>query len=381
MPCSRRWRALAPVLAFAVAVPVAPATPAPVTIEHDAVDCIVAGRYPQMGACVAPSDRVGRAQIHFRAGDSGPWYAVDMYAGGACLEGVLPKPLATAGTVEYFVDVIDRTFNETRRPERAPDTPITARVVAKEADCQPMRQMARFVSRTSPVVVRLARDASGRAIDAAGAQAVGTGTPAGFSPDGVVVAGPDTTSAPSSRQTTTTATTAAKGGGIAGLSTGALVAIGAGVVGAGVAVAAAAGGGGSDANGSTSGTASNLSGRWTGTTTRAITSNGIAVQTCTEPITLDLTQSGQALSGTITSGTASCTLAVAIPGLGTISSPGGSAPVSGTVAGSQVQFTFGANANCPPYEVTGAVAGSTITGGLRYACANVTETGTLTVSR
>src|SRR4051794_28784628 len=107
--------ALISVLSFLLAAPAPLATPAaaqnapgpPVSIAHDDVACIVAGQYPRLEACVAPPDRIGRAQIQFRANEAGLWYAVDLAPGQQCLSGVLPKPLRTTKSIEYFVNVID----------------------------------------------------------------------------------------------------------------------------------------------------------------------------------------------------------------------------------------------------------------------------------
>ena len=169
--------ALTAVLSVALAAPSPLAPPAAaqsaaspvVTIAHDDVACVVAGQYPRLEACVAPPERIGRAQVQFRANETGLWYAVDLAPGPGCLSGLLPKPLATARSIEYFVNVIDRSFNEARRPERAPDTPYRARVVAREADCRELGRMAAWAARSGgPIVVSVARDAAGHPL-AAGA--------------------------------------------------------------------------------------------------------------------------------------------------------------------------------------------------------------------
>jgi hypothetical protein len=340
-----------------------------VSIAHDEVACLVAGLHPRMDACIAPPDRVGRAQIQFRANDAGLWYAVDLAPGQSCLSAVLPRPLATTRTVEYFVNVIDRSFTESRRPERAPEQPYHARVVARESDCHEMRKAGAFMMQApGPVAVMIARDASGKALEAAAAQALGAPLPPGFSPEGVTVS----TMRPGAGGG---AARAAAGGGIG---IGVIAGVGAAVLAGGV-LLATKGGDGED-GGSTPANAS-LSGRWVGTTNRTVTNNGSLINTCTEEMTLDAQQAGTSLTGTLTTGTATCT--ASIPGLPPLvtTPPGGTAPITGTVTGSQVQFSFTTSSNCPPSQFTGTVSGNTLTGTIRYACLNVTETTNWTAQR
>ena len=43
-----------------------------VAIEHSPVKCIVAGKYPRLNACFAPSSRLARARVYFRVADGPP---------------------------------------------------------------------------------------------------------------------------------------------------------------------------------------------------------------------------------------------------------------------------------------------------------------------
>src|SRR5688500_5094578 len=151
-PRSRRHRAIALVLpifvAFSGAGSTSSAAPdAPVRIAHDGLSCVVAGRQPKLNACVTPADRVGRAQIHFRANDKGPWYAVDLAPGQPCPTAILPRPLPATRSVQYFVNVVDRAFAEARRPDAAPGSPYRMRVVKDEAGCDEMRKVDRKSTR------------------------------------------------------------------------------------------------------------------------------------------------------------------------------------------------------------------------------------------
>jgi len=154
--------------------------------------------------------------------------------------------------------------------------------------------------------------------------------------------------------------------------------VGAAVLAGGV-LLATKGGDGEDGGSTPAGPS--LSGRWVGTTNRSVASNGTVVNTCTEEMTLDAQQAGTTLTGTLTTGTATCT--ATIPGLPPVvtNPPGGSVPIAGTVSGSQVQFSFTTTSNCPPSQFTGTVSGTTLTGTIRYTCLNVTETTNWTAQR
>src|SRR5258708_14636293 len=63
------------------------------TIDHKAIGCIVAEKYPKMNACFSPATQVARARVYFRAEEGPPnWYYVERTADAACHAGVLPKP-------------------------------------------------------------------------------------------------------------------------------------------------------------------------------------------------------------------------------------------------------------------------------------------------
>ena len=143
-------------------------------IEHRAVSCIVAGVFPRLDACFAPSEDLSRARVHFRADGTPHWYFVDMVAAGGCRSVLLPKPLPTTSAIDYYVSALGRTFDETRTSEYTP------RVVAREGDC-----------RDNLLVAGSAGSATVLLGAAAGAPAV----PAGFAPEGIVAAPPSPGSA------------------------------------------------------------------------------------------------------------------------------------------------------------------------------------------
>ena len=161
----------------------------PVQIQHQDVTCVVAGQYPEIDACLEPVEGVARARVYFRAAQTAEWYYVEMKREQECFRGTLPRPRSSAGGVDYYVSATDREFAETRTAEYAPS------VVDEESDCD--GAVAPYVGTASVVVGALS----------------GTAVPAGF-----------------------------VGGGVLGLglSTTAVVAIGAGVAG-GAAIAASGG--------------------------------------------------------------------------------------------------------------------------------------------
>jgi hypothetical protein len=132
----------------------APLGAEPVAIQHDAVSCVVAGRYPQIDACFDPADRLARARVYFRGDEAGDWYYVDMKPEGACFRGTLPRPRRSLQHVDYYVEATDREFAESRTAEFRPA------VVKAEVDCHGL--VAPFVSSATVVVGAL----SGAAVPA-----------------------------------------------------------------------------------------------------------------------------------------------------------------------------------------------------------------------
>src|SRR3989442_14563524 len=130
---------------------------------------------------------------------------------GPCYSAVLPKPKPQIKGFEYFVDVIDKGFAETHKPDRAPEQSFAPRVVKKQQDCDPARKVAAFLARLArPVVVGRAPDSSGNLLDAAAAKLLeGKALLTGFSSDGVVVS--STGAAPGTSAGTSTAGGSAAG--------------------------------------------------------------------------------------------------------------------------------------------------------------------------
>ena len=331
----------------------------PVAIGHEDVSCVIAGRHPQLDACLTPAAAVGRARIHFRAG-RGAWYAVDLKPQGQCFRALLPRPLPTTPSFEYYVDVLDRGFAESRRPERAPDIAYTARVVRAEGECERDKRVAAWAAEAgSPIVVSAASGAP--VAGAAGAPIV----PFGFSPEGVVAG------APVAEAGQPSPSKASQGGKtIAGVGVTTAAIVGGALVVGGVAVAAS-GGDDSGSGGSGNGGGGNgggggqvdLTGNWSGPWTTTISSAGIPPVTCTQDIALNVRHSGSTISGTGMSGGAQCQ---GVPG-GVAG--GGSGTFSGTASNGQIAFTipFG-DASCPPFPYVGTYTANAMNGTMNSTC-------------
>ena len=107
-----------------------------ISIAHDSVGCVVAGRHPRFEACLTPAEAVGRAQVQFRA-SNGPWYYVNMKPDGACYSALLPKPKKETPSFHYYLSVVDRSFSAVQKPDSAPGESFSTRLVASEGDCDP----------------------------------------------------------------------------------------------------------------------------------------------------------------------------------------------------------------------------------------------------
>ena len=120
-----------PLLALCLLLPV-PLAAQTLGIDHRPVGCMVAGKYPRLNACFAPTSQVARARLYFRASASGSnWYYVEMKSDSPCHAGVLPRPKREliGQDVEYYVEASDRGFASARTEE------YRSRVVEKAAEC------------------------------------------------------------------------------------------------------------------------------------------------------------------------------------------------------------------------------------------------------
>jgi len=178
------------------------------SIEHQAVGCAVAEKYPRLEARFAPADGVATARVLFQTENAQQWYAVAMKADGAAFSGVLPKPKKSLKAFRYYIEVTDKTLATSRTAD------YTTNVVAGSSECK--GKMMAVALGSASVLLQVP----------AGAAAL----PAGFASTGVVAAG----------SSSAVAATGATAGGGGGLGTGAIAGIvaGAGAVAAGAVVVA-----------------------------------------------------------------------------------------------------------------------------------------------
>jgi len=316
-----------------------------VTIRHEGLSCVVAETFVHLEADFTPSG-VGRARAYFRAEGTPSWYYVEMKPEAGAFHATLPKPRKTVKRIDYYIEAVAAGFQEARTTEFEPE------VVADGASCSRKGAVA-ALGEGARLVVR----------GPAGAPAV----PPGFLGAGIV-AEPEPSGS----------SAASHGSG----KTIALVAGGAAVVG-GVALAVAGGGGGSSSTGSSSSGSNDtsstpttrttsLTATWIGTGADGfVTSRSALGSTCQSAsnVTMPLTQSGGAVSGTCTAVTRSASPA----GCDTI---GGSdaGNVSGSVSGSNVTLTW--QFRDKTWRLVGTVSGSRMSGTLTGTSADGIDTWT-----
>jgi hypothetical protein len=133
-------------LVLALACPAA-ARAQGLTIDHEKVDCLVAGKHPRMAACFAPSSQLARGRVYFRPQDVTSWYYVEMKSVGPCHEGVLPRPSPQllGKQVVYYVEGADKAYSVGRTDEFA------TTVVRTAEECQ-TRVVAPLAGSTSVTV-------------------------------------------------------------------------------------------------------------------------------------------------------------------------------------------------------------------------------------
>ena len=142
-----------------------------VSIDHQGVGCVVAGKFPRFDARLDPSADVARARLNFRPEGGAHWYYVEMKPEAGVFHGVLPKPQKSLHRFSYYIDVTDRAFHASRTAEFVPE------VASGPAACGREKVLAASLAKAR-VLVHAPEGV-------AGAPAL----PAGFATEGVVSAG------------------------------------------------------------------------------------------------------------------------------------------------------------------------------------------------
>jgi hypothetical protein len=111
-------------------VAVTPALAQTVSIDHAAVGCVVAERFPRLEARFVPGDAVAKAKVLFQPEGARHWYAVGMKSEGTAFSGILPKPKKSLKGYRYYIEVTDRSAGVSRTPEyttAVADGPVACR--------------------------------------------------------------------------------------------------------------------------------------------------------------------------------------------------------------------------------------------------------------
>jgi hypothetical protein len=265
------------------------------SIEHSAIGCVVAERFPRVEARFDPANGVARARVYFRAHATPHWYFVEMETRTGALFAALPKPKETLTQIDYYIEVAGSDSALHRTPDYG------AQVVSSESECG---SAAAGGASTAGASVLVHAAESGAPV-----------LPAGFSTAGLTAAPGAATAG------------GAAGATSAGISKTTIVlgTVGAAAVAGGVVAAVAHGGDGE----------SSLTGRWMGTAPDGLIDRGTTGCYMEADLDLSLTQSGGNLSGTLSYRVRTSPGGRDCLAVGTQSPP---TPLSGTVAGSSVHF-------------------------------------------
>jgi hypothetical protein len=137
-------------------------------INHEPVDCFIAGEFPLLDARIEPVANVARARVYFKSALGTSYYFVEMTAVEGAFEGKLPRPRIEASPIEYFIQATTPEFVEAQTAQ------VSARVVEKKEDCE---GKVAAIGPQGPVQVFSA--STGAALNPAGFAAGGIGIAAG----------------------------------------------------------------------------------------------------------------------------------------------------------------------------------------------------------
>lgn len=192
-------------LATATPAPRPTPTPAPaLSVQHDPVQCIIAGKYPKLSACFTPLGALKDAKVYFRG--TGPtWYSVNMALEGQCSVGILPKPLKSLPEMHYYIEGIGPSFDP------AKSTEVTARIVKGQSECESDRPAAPTLDSAPGLVVNVPPNTTLTGFTLGGFPtklAVGGGAVVLAGGGALLLSGGDDTPTPTGTPTPTTAPTA-----------------------------------------------------------------------------------------------------------------------------------------------------------------------------
>ncbi len=108
---------------------------APISINHEAVGCLVAGEFPLIEAAIEPSASVARVRLFFKGASSPEYFFVEFGALEGQFVAKMPKPTLAASPVSYYIQAVSTDGAEVQSPE------IQAEVVESADQC-PDRKVA-----------------------------------------------------------------------------------------------------------------------------------------------------------------------------------------------------------------------------------------------
>lgn len=192
----RRALAAIPCCLFPMVLLASPAAAQGVAIEHQAVGCVVADKFPSFAARLDPAEKVARARLHFKPEGGLHWYSVAMKPEREAFAGVLPKPKKKLKSLRYYIEVTDKEAATSRTEEYAPSVasgPAACKdkVVARTLVSASVRlEVPAGAPRVPPGFGSAGITAVGAGVATAGAAAAGAGAAAGGGlSTGVIVAG------------------------------------------------------------------------------------------------------------------------------------------------------------------------------------------------
>ena len=101
-----------------------------ILIDHRAVACAAAERFPRIDARFAPIDGLAKARVLFQGDNRAEWYSVAMKAESDSFVGVLPKPKKSLKAFRYYVEVTSKTLETSRTPE------FSTAIVSSSSECK-----------------------------------------------------------------------------------------------------------------------------------------------------------------------------------------------------------------------------------------------------
>jgi hypothetical protein len=90
------------------------------TIDHPGAKCVVADRYPRIGARVSPGEDTARVRAYFKAAGTPSWYFIEMSPEGDAFAGRLPKPKKATHQINYYIEAIGTSLEVSRTSEFSP---------------------------------------------------------------------------------------------------------------------------------------------------------------------------------------------------------------------------------------------------------------------